>query len=71
MSTATIIAAIDEAIENWVGKPVSLSINGRIVTYRSLTELIEARRYYASLQAASGPIRGSIKIAQFKSGGTI
>ena len=49
MSYATIIAAIDAAIENWCDKPISLTINNRTVTYRSLTELIKARQEYASL----------------------
>jgi hypothetical protein len=71
VSNATIIAAIDAAIESWAGKPVSMSVNGRTVTYRSLSELMEARKYYASLDASAGDIRDSFKIAQFKSGGTV
>jgi len=70
MSTTSIITAIDAAIESWAGKPVSLSINGRQVQYRSLDELISARKYYASVAAGSGNIRDSFKIAHFRSGGT-
>lgn len=68
MSNATIIAAIDGAIEAWAGKPISLSINGRQVTYRSLKDLTDARTYYSNLSAAAGDIRNSFKIAQYKSG---
>jgi hypothetical protein len=45
----TIIDAIDSAIAQWAGKPVSLSINGTATTYRSLVELVDARKYYVSL----------------------
>lgn len=48
-----IITAIDAAILEWVGEPVTLSEAGRSVTYRSLDSLIEARKYYAGLQAQS------------------
>ena len=57
MSTTTyqtIIDAIDAAITAWVGDPVSMTFAGGTVTYRSLTELIEARRHYASLLRTSG-----------------
>jgi len=60
-----IIAALDTAIENWAGKPVSLSIGGRSITYRALSELIAARRYYAGLNATG---RG-FKITNLKAGG--
>jgi hypothetical protein len=50
MSYATIIAAIDAAIESWCDKPISISTTGgRSKTYRSLKELIEARQAYSSL----------------------
>lgn len=71
MSAATIIAAIDTAIENWAGKPISLSVNGRAVTYRSLAELIEARKYYGTVDSATGDIRDGFKIANFRPGGCI
>lgn len=45
-----IIDAIDEAILSWVGEPVQLQEQGKMVTYRSLTQLLDARRYYAKLQ---------------------
>ena len=47
----TIIDAIDTAIQTWASKPVSLSINGRSTTYRSLSDLIQAREYYQKLLA--------------------
>jgi hypothetical protein len=48
---SAIITAIDAAIEEWVGEPVSLADgHGRQVTYRSLSQLLEARKYYAELQ---------------------
>jgi len=46
-----IITVIDTAITSWAGKPVSLSVEGRSVTYRSLKSLIDARHYYAQLAA--------------------
>ncbi len=45
-----IIDAIDEAILNWVGEPIQLQEQGKMVTYRSLKELRETRKYYAALQ---------------------
>lgn len=47
---AAIIEVIDAAILEWVGEPVMLQEAGRSVTYRSLTQLIDARKYYANLQ---------------------
>jgi len=47
---AAIITAIDAAILEWAGEPVSMQEGGRSVTYRSLTQLIDARKYYANLQ---------------------
>ena len=53
-----IIDAIDAAITSWVDKPVTLSIAGRSITYRSLNELLEARRHYAKLAIAGRTGRG-------------
>lgn len=65
------IAAIDAAILAWSGKPVKLTEGGaagRAVEYRSLDDLLKARKYYASLQAQStAPSRG-FKIGQFTAG---
>jgi hypothetical protein len=66
MSYATVIAAIDAAIESWAGTAVRISIAGRSIEYRSLGELIEARKYYASLNATS--TRG-FQITNLKAGG--
>ena len=50
---AAIVDAIDAAITSWADRPVSLSIAGRSITYRSLTELINARNHYARLAVAN------------------
>ena len=64
---SAIITAIDDAIEGWVGKPVSLSTSsGESVTYRSLNELIDARKYYAAL-AARAANKKPFKIQHLKS----
>ena len=54
-----IIDAIDTAIADWVGQPVTMTAaSGKSQTYRSLTELIAARREYVALlksqQGSSG-----------------
>lgn len=46
---AAILTAIDDAVLNWVGEPVTLTESGRSVTYRSLDSLLKARSYYAKL----------------------
>ena len=48
-----IVDAIDAAILAWCDDPVSLTINGRSVTYRSLDELIRARATYTHLVNAA------------------
>lgn len=65
MSYQTIIDAIDVAIEGWVGKAVMVaSPNGGSITYRSLDELIRARKYYERLvgrtSAAGRPRLGNV-----------
>ena len=50
---AAIVDVIDAAITSWADSPVSLSIAGRSITYRSLTELITARNHYARLAVAA------------------
>jgi hypothetical protein len=64
-SYTTIIAAIDDAIANWVGKPLTLSVSGRSVTYRTLESLITARKYYAALASPSG----IVKVSRIRAGG--
>jgi len=64
----TIIAAIDTAIENWAGTPMTLAESGRSVTYRSLRELLDARRYYASLSVSDRNSKG-FTIHHLKAGG--
>ena len=66
---AAIIEAIDAAIAAWASKPVTLAESGRSVTYRSLNELLDARRYYAKL-AISAANKKPFKISHFKAGGT-
>ncbi|MDD5327427.1 MAG: hypothetical protein PHY02_06385 [Phycisphaerae bacterium] len=63
-----IINKIDEAIENWVGEPVMLSEQGSSVTYRSLTQLIETRKYYATLQLQINN-KKPFRITHLKAGG--
>jgi len=64
-SYTTIIAIIDDAIANWVGKPLTLSVSGRSVTYRTLESLLAVRKYYATLQSTSaGP-----RISRIRAGG--
>ena len=46
---AAIITAIDDAIASWAGEPVTHTRDGKSFTYRTLDELINARKYYASL----------------------
>ena len=63
-SFAAIIASIDDAINNWANQPVTLTTaGGQTVTYRSLNELLAARKYYAQLaanQANSKPFKVSV-----------
>jgi len=65
---AEIITAIDQAIADGVGSPVSVSRNGRTITYRGMDELIKARKYYKSLAAGSSGKR-PFKIIPIKAGG--
>lgn len=54
-----IIDAIDAAITSWTGSPQSITAgDGRSITYRSLGELIEARKYYVKLAITSTTGRG-------------
>lgn len=71
-SYSTIIATIDDAINNWAGQPIQItSEDGRGITYRSLKELIEARTYYAKLQTRENVGGGKgFTITHLKSGGT-
>ena len=64
----TIIDAIDTAITNWVGEPAQISEAGRSVTYRSLSDLVAARRMYAKLANTARNGRG-FTISRIKSSG--
>jgi hypothetical protein len=55
-SPAAIIAVIDDAIARG-GDVASYIVNGRTVVLRSLTELINARRYYQGELARSRGLR--------------
>ena len=61
------VDAIDTAITNWLGKPVSINVSDFSITYRSLGELIEARRHYAKLAIAKKTGRG-FTITNLKAG---
>jgi len=67
-SYTTIIAAIDNAIETWAGSPLSIQVNNRTTTYRSLEDLLKARRYYAQLQANANAGR-PFRISEIKANG--
>ena len=59
MSYATIIAAIDAAIESWADQAVTITAHdGRSITYRSLADLIAARKFYAKLAAGASGAKG-------------
>ena len=61
-----ILDAIDAAITAGVTGPGQIrSADGRMITYRSLSELMEARRHYAGLLASQ---RGSLSIRKIRSG---
>lgn len=62
-----IVDAIDAAITSWVDKPVTLSIAGRSMTYRSLKELTDARTLYAKLAITNRVGRG-FTITNLKAG---
>lgn len=63
-----IIDAIDAAIAGWTGSPQSISAaDGRSITYRSLAELVEARKYYVKLSITARVGRG-FTITNLKAG---
>lgn len=70
MSYATIITAIDNAIETWAGKPVTMTLNGHTNTYRTFEELLTARKYYAGLLASAAP-SSALRFSRFQSGGIV
>jgi hypothetical protein len=61
MSTASdIVAAIDAAILSGVSGPGQIrSADGRMITYRSLQELMELRKFYARAAKTGG---GSVRL---------
>jgi len=65
---AEIIAKIDDAIYDWIDKPVTISHNNRTTTFRTLDELLQARAKYVKLQsvASSG---GGLRFSNIKAGG--
>jgi hypothetical protein len=65
VSYATIIETIDTAINTWAGRPVSIAVEGRTITYRSLRELMDARKYYSQL--AAGQSRQGFRITALRS----
>lgn len=64
-----IIEAIDAAILEWVGQPVEIDHNGKKTVYRSLNDLLNARRYYVQLQASAAAGGNSMQFAQVENGG--
>tara|TARA_Y100000310_G_scaffold50635_1_gene46626 strand:+ start:495 stop:710 length:216 start_codon:yes stop_codon:yes gene_type:complete len=69
MSSATIISALDAAIEAQGDKPLTLTINNKSVTYRTLDSMLAARKYYESLRDTASEVRDGFKVANFKYGG--
>jgi len=67
-SYQSILDAIDAEMLTAVDKPGSLTVAGRTIVYRSLTELSATREYYKDLLNQSTTIRDSIKFAKIKSG---
>ena len=63
-----VVDAIDAAILNWVGEPITISQSGRALTYRTIDELTRARKYYARLASAAGNPKG-FKVSVVKNGG--
>lgn len=55
-SPQDIVAILDAAIANG-GDVASYSLNGRTVTLRSLSEMMEARRYYAAIVSQGQGLR--------------
>jgi hypothetical protein len=53
---------IDAALAN---SELSVSIDGRTVTYRSVPEMLQARRHLAALVAASSP-SGGRRVYQYR-----
>ncbi|NIP26664.1 MAG: hypothetical protein GWN94_19835 [Phycisphaerae bacterium] len=63
-----IIDAIDSAITSWTGSPKSITAeDGRSVTYRSLADLLNARKHYVKLAIAKRTGRG-FTITNLKAG---
>lgn len=66
----TIIDAIDTQIAAGVTEPGSMSFpDGRSITYKSLTDLTQARRYYETLLAQVRNAVQPFRLTKIKSGG--
>lgn len=65
MTYSQIVAKIDAAIADGADKPLTLSRDGKTITYRGLAELLSARRHYAALAAAQAR-EGSLGITRIR-----
>lgn len=68
-SYAAIVEAIDAAILDWIGEPISIQTGQRQLTFRSLDELTRARRYYAQLAASASAGGRKFRISEIKANG--
>jgi hypothetical protein len=66
-----IIDAIDLAILSWAGKPKSLSVAGKSITYQTMGELMLARDYYTGLLGAASASAHGFRLTQVKLGGPV
>lgn len=66
---AIIISTLDAAIAAGAASPLTIAVNNRQYTYRGLDQLVEARKYYVALAAATARDGRPIGIAHLKCGG--
>lgn len=59
------LAALDEQIETIALGPQSATVDGRSTTERSVSELLEYRRFKAGQQVAANPAQ-SVRVAQVR-----
>ena len=68
MADQDILTALDAAILAQVDEPLSLTHNGRSITYRSLDELVKARAEFAQAVATTAGAC-PLQFHHFKAGG--
>lgn len=65
---ASIIAAIDAAVEAQVAFPYSVAGVGRTITFRNLDDMLKTREFYAGLLRTSSQALGP-RFTPIKNGG--